>query len=38
MTHLLVEHTIPLIDIGNVALILVEPLSREFALLINATA
>jgi hypothetical protein len=38
MTHLFVEHTIPLIDVGNVALIFVEPLSGEFALLVNATA
>jgi len=38
MIHLFVEHTIPLIDVGNVAIIFVEPLAGEFALLINATA
>ena len=30
VTHLLVEHPIPLVDVRNVSLILVEPLPRKF--------
>ena len=33
--YLLVEHAIPLVDVGNVTIILVGPLSRELALLVN---
>ena len=37
MAHLLVEDTVPLVDVGNVALILIVPLPRELALLVDAT-
>ena len=36
MAYLLVEDTIPLVDVGNVALILIVALPRELALLVDA--
>ena len=34
--HLLVEHTVALVDVRDVALVLVVSLPREFALLVDA--
>ena len=34
--YLLVEHTIVLVDICNITLVLIRPLTREFRLLIDA--
>ena len=36
ITYLLVEHTIALVDVGDITLVLVVSLPREFALLVDA--
>ena len=35
-THLLVENFVALVDVGDVALVFVVPLPREFLLLVDA--
>lgn len=35
-THLLVEDTVALVDVGDVAFVFVVPLPRELALLVDA--
>ena len=36
MAHLLVEDTVPFVDVGNVAFVLVDTLAMEFTLLLDA--